>query len=234
MAVNMQNWAQHYRTTADGSQTLFHPEHQQLFHSKSGAQTEARSLYIEASGINSMWSSKDLTIADIGFGLGYNCCASITAWQSNPLAKNLRVISFEKDIDLINLLTEKSHPLQQKELEAFQSFVQKKELIHLNGSKASWQLIDGDLLTHDFCGLELNKFDYIWQDPFSPDKNPELWSTSYFDKICQHANDEALLMTYSVSRLVRDNLTASGFLVERIPTTTTKKHWLKAQKLSKQ
>ena len=71
--------------TADGSLSLVHPEHGECYHSRSGALTEARSLYIEMSGFLPRLAATAkavIEVLDVGLGLGYNALASIDAWAA--------------------------------------------------------------------------------------------------------------------------------------------------------
>lgn len=72
--------------------------------------------------------------------------------------------------------------------------------------------------------------DFIWQDPFSPDKNPAMWGVAWFHALRPHAADGAQLVTYSVARGVREALEHGGWKWEKIKTATKlKKHWLRAR-----
>lgn len=97
-----------------------------------------------------------------------------------------------------------------------------------------WQVIVGDarkcerfpessLVQGDEAGWR-----YVWQDPFSPEKNPGMWSVGWFKLLRPALAHDSKLMTYSVSSKTRSALTGAGFRVEKIPTTTRKRHWLKA------
>ena len=74
------------------------------------------------------------------------------------------------------------------------------------------------------------KFDIIWQDAFSPRKNPDLWSADWFDKLKKSASPDAHLFTYSVAGTVKEALTTSGWQYEKIKRNDSlhKKQWLKA------
>ena len=76
-------------------------------------------------------------------------------------------------------------------------------------------------------------FDFVWQDPFSPAKNPSMWGAGWFSELADVVRQEGgVLMTYSVARPVREALVAAGWRVEKIPTTTRKKNWLRAFRLA--
>ena len=61
---------------------------------------------------------------------------------------------------------------------------------------------------------EIDKeIDIIYQDPFSPKKNPTLWTREYFEDIYALASSSAVLTTYSVATPVRLGLYESGFYI---------------------
>ncbi len=225
----MDNWLDHVTLTEDGSPTLNHPEHQQWFHSKAGAETEAKSLYIDASGVLESFSGKDLHIADVGLGLGYNMIATVEAWLNDPHSKKLKITSFEYDESLWKTIQIPETKLTKMYPSFWFEVCDSKKLRHPNGSAFDWELILGDLTEFDLTSL--SGFDFVWHDPFSPDVNEGLWTKDFFTKLNAVVVSDGILMTYSVRRSVRDNLMASGFDVIKIPTTTMKKNWLKAKKL---
>ena len=59
--------------------------------------------------------------------------------------------------------------------------------------------------------------DAVFFDPFSPKKQPELWSVDLFQKIFQIMASGARLTTYSCARQARENLQAAGFRTEDGP-----------------
>ncbi len=56
-------------------------------------------------------------------------------------------------------------------------------------------------------------FDAVFLDPFSPPKNPELWTLEFFKDIKERMNLTARLATYSCASLIRKNLNKAGFKV---------------------
>jgi tRNA U34 5-methylaminomethyl-2-thiouridine-forming methyltransferase MnmC len=75
------------------------------------------------------------------------------------------------------------------------------------------------------------KFDAVYFDAFSPEKQPELWTVEVFRSIYSSLNSNSLLTTYSSKGLVKQNLRAAGFTVQRLPGAGGKRHMLRAVKL---
>ena len=221
----MHNWLDHVVKTEDGSLSLNHPAHNQWFHSDSGAHTESTYLYVKASGIEEKFSQMNIRVADIGLGLGYNVLATVAAWFENSYSKDLHITSFEHDEDLWKTISSGKNKLTQDYPDFWWSLCQNKSLTHANGSKCNWHVVIGNI--HDFDFQKAN-YDFVWHDPFSQDVNPTLWTEEYFEKLSKALKRDSVLMTYSVRREVRENLKKCGFEVNKIPTPTRKKNWLKA------
>ena len=64
-------------------------------------------------------------------------------------------------------------------------------------------------LKRDLCG----EFHIIFQDAFSPKKNPTLWSKEYFALLYRLLHPQGIITTYSQSRAVRENAINAGFRV---------------------
>jgi tRNA U34 5-methylaminomethyl-2-thiouridine-forming methyltransferase MnmC len=73
-------------------------------------------------------------------------------------------------------------------------------------------------------------FDVVYFDAFSPETQPELWTAEVFSRIYSSLNSSALLTTYSSKGLVKQNLRAAGFTVQRLPGAGGKRHMLRAAK----
>ena len=102
------------------------------------------------------------------------------------------------------------------------------ELRHPNSERfLRWHIAVGDAGQSDLLKYG-ERFSYVWQDPFTPALNPVMWSTEWFERLRGVVNQEAKLMSYSVSRQVRDALDAAGWQCERFATPGKKRHWLRA------
>lgn len=227
--------------TTDGSLTMRHPEHGECYHSTQGARFEADSLYIDASGFRrALAKGQPLTVFDVGLGLGYNALATLAAWQAEPAAGPLTLISFEIVPDLVFAMATGEAPWQAgwsdderamfSALEPASAGQWRVRLLHqYTGVPCAWDIHVGDAVAL-LATLSLGAADYIWQDPFSPAKNPSMWSAGWFTALRPHVGRDAQLVTYSVARSVRDALEQSGWRWEKIKTATKlKKHWLRAR-----
>jgi chorismate dehydratase len=175
--------------TDDGTITLYSEEYDQPFHSKSGALEECEKKYIIPCEVK----EGDL-ILDVGFGLGFNTAAA--------LDKNANVISLEKDETLFKEIQNLDFPLDSYQL--VKEVAKGKESDRL-------KIILGDA-TETIKQIG-EKFDAVFHDPFSPPKNPELWTEEFFKEVKKRMKKGAILATYSCARITRDNLKKAGFKV---------------------
>lgn len=235
--------------TQDGTITLRHPDYDEEFHSIKGARFEADSLYMEASGFRSHLltsdSAESLGILDVGLGLGYNALMTIECWMQGRGSQDLNLVSLEHTPELVASLADPQCGWKRGWSEDWQfwsqSLQKKPEIDHWTagfshprtGKKLNWLVLVGDARLADLSALT---FHYVWQDAFSPKKNPELWSVEWFEKLRAVSHPSVQLVTYSVARLVRDNLEAASWTQERVKTPQAKngegsgkKQWLLAR-----
>lgn len=230
--------------TADGSLTVRHSGHGQDFHSQEGARFEAWNLYVISSGYLDSLSSAlnpSIQILDVGMGLGYNAAASIVAWYTSSGMVDVDITSLECDVRLVEAVASGKAPWQRGWSEAWlvgpsdlkQSDIGYRAIIKhpRSGRHLTWTVIVCDAAIMDLTSLG-KTFDYIWQDPFTPELNPTLWSAGWFRRVKDVARSGAIMMSYSVARTVKTALSESGWDYERIHTPGRKRHWLKARCLN--
>lgn len=228
--------------TSDGSLTIRHAVHGQDFHSTEGARFEAWQLYVVASGLlgDLTGGSRSSRVLDVGMGLSYNACATIAAWIESGGLCELKITSLEIDPGLVTAIAGGNAPwcrgwaeawlMGPKVLKQSSENTWSAELTHSNsGKKLSWSVIIGDASVANLLPVE-GDYDYIWQDPFTPELNPGMWSAKWFEKVRLVSSNRVQLMTYSVSRIVKDELEKGGWSHERFRTPGRKRHWLRATK----
>jgi chorismate dehydratase len=186
--------------TQDGSYTAFNQKYQEHYHTISGALEEAFEKHVNAIGVENGFH-----ILDFCFGLGYN---SIIATKKH---KKLQIIGLENDIEIIKAIKELEVPKEiEKEFAAFRHLAEELEITDDNNNTIRLiignALVSLDLLPRDY-------FDRVFFDPFSPGKQPEMWSRKVFQKVYNIMKPGAKLSTYSCAKSVRQNMIAAGFKV---------------------
>lgn len=212
--------------TGDGSYTLFLPEYNEHMHSLSGAYEEALLKHIQPSGILAK-KTEHLMVLDVGFGLGYNILALIVSLNEKKFPGRLSVISLEKDRTLLPDLRRITFADGRNEV---YSFIRDA---YMNGTGTrgpfSIDVKFGDARTA-VRSLPDAAFDAVFFDPFSPSRNPELWSVDFFREMSRLMNDASILTTYSSAPQIRGALFEAGFIVGRGPSVGGKREGTLAAK----
>lgn len=223
-----------YHSLKDGalSETLYKHIFPSLLHfgilEKSHADKIANCLCIESNATNCIHTnikrdSKDfitpnpLHILDICFGLGYNTFGLLATLKHLGFLGELKLYSPESNDKLFQELPKWQYP------RAFEANIPNlKSLLHsLESSstinlkipfKATLQIHKGEAI--DFIQtIPSESIHIIYQDAFSPSKNPTLWSESYFKLLYDKLRSNGIITTYSQARAVRENAKNAGFLV---------------------
>ncbi len=198
--------------TGDGSKTLYSSEFDECYHStKEGALKESLKKHVEPAF--SLLPEKDeIKILDICFGLGYNTLCTLYYMESMKIDSRVRIYAPELDRELVQSLVEFDYPA---ELKGYADLVEalSREGRYV-GERVEIELIFADA-RKAICGLD--SIDIVYQDPFSPRKNPLLWTREYFADIRSIVSDDVVLTTYSCATAVRMGLYENGFRLYEAP-----------------
>ncbi|MFH1849840.1 MAG: MnmC family methyltransferase [archaeon] len=189
--------------TGDGSVTCYNRAYQESYHSITGAAEEAVRKYAIPclAGIKGA-----VRILDICFGLGYNSAAAIDYLNGIPA----EITCLEKDPEILRMIQDMSPP--------FRSYHLIRELAlrgHIRTGRTKMELIIGP--AEETVRRSGTGFDAVFLDPFSPKKNPELWTILFLKDVGKKMKPGGILATYSCARQVRDNLACAGFEVSDGP-----------------
>ncbi len=205
--------------TTDGSVTFYSDEFGECYHSQIGAISEAFAVYVEPCQIEELASQGKLRILDIGFGLGYNSAAAIYQVQGTDSACKLEIIGIENDSKVLGIISSLS--LSPRLEESYEIVKQAAKLRSYSKGNISLRIIldDARKVIQDIGG----EFDCVFLDPFSPPKNPELWTVDFLTQVYRKMKKEAVLSTYSAASAVRSGLLSAGFRIGRGPATSLKR-----------
>lgn len=200
--------------TQDGSYTLFSEAFQEACHSTSGARAETLLHYVEGCQIKRKLLQHDpLVILEVGFGLGIGF---LTTLEEISTQKSWHFISMEIDKNLLEWFRLKfidhsflKHLQWKKEndLEFLEAKCDDGQLTILAG--------DGRITLPKYVEMHSVKWHAIYQDAFSPKRNPILWTREWFDFLKTHSHIEVVLSTYSASTSIRKSLAASGWKIKK-------------------
>ena len=209
--------------TEDGSHTLYVPSIDETYHSTHGAINESLHVFMRAGFEQTL--KPELRVLEVGFGTGLN--AYLTALAS-VTKMAVHYTSIEKYPLPEELWQSVNYPAMYGQDQTL------FECLHT----APWNIetkltptfylhkIEGDFS----CLLLQEQFDLIFYDAFSPEKQPELWSESIFEKLYTHTEISGILTTYCAKGAVRRAMQHAGYEVERIPGPAGKREMLRAIK----
>jgi len=210
------------KITKDGSHTLFVPEIDECYHSTHGAIQESRHIFIEA-GLKQC-SKQEIRVLEIGFGTGLN--AFLTLVEAEASGKKIHYTTLEK----YPVEMEKADQLNYSE-----EIDSGKKQIFLQLHTVAWNeeiritpFFTLKKIEVDFTEAVFDtKFDVVYFDAFSPEKQPEMWSKELFERIVSHCSPGSVLTTYCAKGIVRRAMQDAGFKVERLPGPPGKREILR-------
>jgi tRNA U34 5-methylaminomethyl-2-thiouridine-forming methyltransferase MnmC len=211
-------------TLRSGARAVRHLGHGEVMHPAGGPWEEANRLYIEQPQLAARLRAAGtgaVCIFDIGLGAATNAVAALTC--ATETGGRVEIHSFERDLAPLRLAL--SDPAGFPFLTPFRHAA--LALIETGAWEEKglrWILHHGDVLD-GLAGAPLNA-ELIFFDPFSPQHNAALWTTTAFAAVracCRSTGDGALLLTYSAATPVRAALLLSGFYVGAGVSTGTKR-----------
>ncbi len=222
--------------TEDGSWTVHSERFNESAHSTHGAVSETKLRFIEGCCLKKNFLDTGLTdfkIFEVGFGIGIGALESFALWHSLNSNVQVEFVSCEIDEKLIlwcqkHLRTIFENQYSPETLELIGNLV-------LHPSKKYYEshyrqifklkILIGDIWEHqDFLKIHYKQqFNAIFQDAYSPKKNPTLWTLDWFLLLKKMSSPQAILSTYSSSISVRKNLIQAGFGIYNGPGFGKKK-----------
>lgn len=215
-------------TTGDGSATIFVPDLNETYHSRHGALSESRHVFIEA-GLKHAFLKfgTRLNVLEVGFGTGLNALLTLqearahgleiwyTALELHPLSPDLlngldyaRATGFPEDEALFNRMHEMPFNVSG---EVTDEFVLEKR----------WTDV------RNFTDTPY-RYHLVFFDSFAPKVQPELWTSAVFSRLHAAIAPGGILVTYSAKSEVRRTLVECGFTVEKIPGPPGKREMIRA------
>ncbi len=198
--------------TDDGTNTLFSYEFNEAYHStQDGALIESLEKHIKPA-FRFQKGKKELVILDICFGLGYNTLSTLYYIKKNNLSTRVHIISPEIDRNLIKSLKNFNYP---NEFREFKDIIRELSLNqYYRDNQFTIEILIGD--AREIVPTIYKKIDIVYQDAFSPKKNPLLWTREYFGDIRALSKKDTIITTYSVASSVRMGLYENGFNIFKV------------------
>jgi queuine tRNA-ribosyltransferase len=193
----------------------------EVMHSVNRPSEEAQKLYVDQSGlaarlVKNEFQSGELVIWDVGLGAASNAMAVVDCFEQclarhgSEALRPLRLISFERDLDPLELAVRFASHFPHLRHGAPHAILSAGRWTHASGL-LDWELQKGDFLER-FESAEVP--DLIFYDPFSAKTDTGLWASEVFARINRHcAGKAAEFYTYSSATSVRVALLRAGFFV---------------------
>ncbi len=199
--------------TSDGSATLYSKEFDECYHStKDGALSESLYKHI-IPAFNLVRDRDKLVILDICFGLGYNTLATLYYIKEHNIDIEVEIVSPEMDRELVALLSNFDYPKEFEYLQDTIDSLAKYGKYENNRYKIDIHFADARQILPKLS----QKFDIVYQDAFSPKKNPLLWTKEYFKDVANLIKPDGIITTYSSATPVRMGLYENGFNIYTHP-----------------
>ncbi len=215
--------------TEDGSDSLFNPDLDEVYHSKHGAINESMHVFIKA-GLEYLSDRfKTIKILEVGFGTGLNALLTFEYCYFNKITAQYYTLEpFPIKPEIFSKL---NYPNLCKIPDAQLLFSR----LHQSPWKEELWLNDKFLFIKSLKGIEEDhlipgNINLVYFDAFAMDIQPEMWSQRVFEKIYRSMQVNGVLVTYAAKGQVRRNLQGAGFSVERIPGPKGKREMLRATK----
>ena len=218
--------------TKDGSPSIYLKDINEYYHSKFGAVSESKYVFIK-NGLN-FWKKNipklsSCNIFEMGFGTGLNAILTYEhsienklkinyqTIDSNPLAKNeIKFLNYSKFFNNKNteIIFKKLHTIPWDE-------------IHLLDKNFNFLKINKKIQNLNFA----TKYDIVYYDAFGSRVQPELWKEDIIKPIITSLNNYGVFVTYSSKGDLRRTLLNLGMTVEKIDGPIGKREMIRAIKI---
>lgn len=217
--------------TQDGSHSITASRFGVSYHSKYGAITESKHVFIQAGLMPLLLKSPaQIAILEMGLGTGLNVLLTYQellkrsiplyyeAIEQFPISLeavrklNYPLLIDEHNPELVSAFTRLHNAEWEQDLALNAQFRFKKRLKNIE------EIIFAPI------------FDLIYFDAFAPSAQPELWSESIMKKMYEALRPEGALVTYCAKGEFKRTLKRVGFEVESLPGPPGKREMTKAIK----
>lgn len=216
--------------TNDGSCTVKSERFHENYHSKWGAVQESQHVFIK-NGLEKI-EKPTVKILEMGFGTGLNALLSLifaSEYKQKIEYTTLELFPITKDI-----FEQLQYTSFLKKLEFEGGFRELHEskwsAEHKISSFFTFKKFNENLVNYQFSNLD--QFDLIFYDAFSPEKQPELWTPELFKKIFNTTEINGRLVTYCAKGIVKRVLKSVGFTVKAAAGPPGKREMIIAEKLN--
>jgi tRNA U34 5-methylaminomethyl-2-thiouridine-forming methyltransferase MnmC len=205
---------------ANGSYSLHSIEYRETMHPAAGPAAEAEILYVQQLALAERLRNHmgEFVIWDVGLGGAANALTILRATREVPGL--IRLVSFDNTLAPLEFALQHAEKLGY--LESYESVVTRILRRCCTAFRNGRLSVTWDVHVTDFPALlkqsfanQLPKPHLIVFDPFSPARNPAMWTQSLFADLFRLLDPSGLCVmpTYSRSTMLRVSLLLAGFFV---------------------
>jgi tRNA U34 5-methylaminomethyl-2-thiouridine-forming methyltransferase MnmC len=212
--------------TADGSSSITIPSMNVTYHSRHGAITESRHVFIDAGFLylhNQSPEKREYHIFEMGFGTGLNVLLTFAA--AERLGCKVAYVTIEQFPLEEDIFTRLNYCdlLERPDLQP--AFLQMHTCAWEKETSITPFFTIKKIKT-DLAGFSTTQhFDLVYYDAFAPKAQPELWTKEVFEKLYAMGN---LLVTYCSKGDVQRAMKAAGFTVDKLSGPPGKREMIRA------
>lgn len=215
--------------TDDGSHSVVSEQFGAMYHSRHGAIQETQCVFIEA-GLKHLIQKgySSISILEIGLGTGLNAFMTYLESKQYPISVHYTALeAYPLSIDEAQLL---NYPALLNKETAHNIFSE----LHTSDWDKTIPLSPNFFFKKqqkDFFDIdEIDAFDLVYFDAFSPEVQPELWTETMFQKIFNALKNNGILTTYCAKGAVKRSLKSVGFTIENLPGPIGKREMTRGMK----
>jgi tRNA U34 5-methylaminomethyl-2-thiouridine-forming methyltransferase MnmC len=207
--------------TEDGSNTLYSQELNEHYHSVHGAVQESEHIFIKYGLKHILSTTPQPSILEIGFGTGLNCLLTLRN------VTNIKYTSIEKYPISAKQAIELEYAVNKEEQDLFRQLHEASWNTALKVNGTQLFKVKDDIVT---CDFGMDNYDLIYFDAFSPEVQPDLWTTTIFEKMFLALRKGGVLLTYCAKGSVKRGLKSVGFSIDNPPGPPGKREITRATK----
>lgn len=214
--------------TGDGSNTLFHPQVGEHYHSKHGAVQESKHVFV-GMGLDyfkSQTSSTTANVLEVGFGTGLNFLLSAAYAQSQELKLSYQGIeAYPLPVQTISQLGYENHvskALAASFLQNYEAAVQSMQIV----GTSRLTIAHVDVLNFQTEDL----FDVLYFDAFAAVHQPSMWTEQTLAHVCTFLKPGGIFVTYAITGHLKRTMKSLDFDVDKVPGAPGKREMLRAIK----
>ena len=213
--------------TGDGFPTLYSARFNEIYHSRHGSLTESKHVFILA-GLEQKRPEglEKIRVGEIGLGSGLNAALAF----QYAIENNVKIDY--QSLEAYPLQAEIWTAFNEKLPEELRSFHRRLMVLPPSWLHHPEPLFSFQWRKEFWPAVEIfEKLDVLFYDAFSPEKQPELWTSEAFAMAFEAMNPGGILVTYCAKGYVRRNMESAGFVTERLPGPPGKREILRARRV---